>query len=185
MEEKLFISAQQFLEDSVSLAYKVVDSGYKPNFIVALWRGGTFPGCVMQELLEYHGIENDHIAIRTSGRNNDQTKKKEIKVYGLHYLVEQLKKEDRLLIVDDVYDSGLSIKALIDTLKEKTGKNYPHEVRVATVFYKPEKNETNRKPDYFVHETDRWLVFPHEFIDLSRAEIEKSKGKKIAKMMRE
>ena len=75
-----------------------------------------------------------------------------------------------MLIVDDVYDSGLSIEAVIDNLKLKARKNTPH-IRVATVYYKPGNNKTDRTPDYYVHETDQWLVFPHELDGLTIEEI--------------
>ena len=47
----------------------------------------------------------------------------------------------------------------------------PAEIRIATVYYKPTRNRSRLKPDFFVHETDRWLVFPHELQGLSEAEI--------------
>ena len=40
---------------------------------------------------------------------------------------------------------------------------------------KPNQNKTNRKPDYFIHETDKWLVFPHELEGLSAEEIIENK----------
>ena len=46
---------------------------------------------------------------------------------------------------------------------------------VATPYYKPNKNESKYKPDYYLHETDQWLVFPHELEGLSLEEIQKNK----------
>ena len=37
------------------------------------------------------------------------------------------------------------------------------------------KNKTKRKPDYYLHETDKWLVFPHELEGLSMQEIKDNK----------
>ena len=54
--------------------------------------------------------------------------------------------------------------------------NFPAtEIKVATTFFKPSQNKTDRKPDYFLHETDKWLVFPHELEGLSSDEIIKNK----------
>jgi hypothetical protein len=47
----------------------------------------------------------------------------------------------------------------------------PRDVRVAVPWYKPAENRTGRVPDYFLHETDGWLVFPYEMTGLSRDEI--------------
>ena len=49
------------------------------------------------------------------------------------------------------------------------------DLRVATVYFKPGNNRTGRGPDYFIHETDRWLVFPHELNGLTRDEIARHK----------
>ena len=76
-----------------------------------------------------------------------------------------------MLIVDDVWDTGLSIDAVIEHLAEESRRNTPHDIRVATAYYKPQNNKTDRAPDFYVHETDRWLVFPHELHGLEADEI--------------
>jgi hypoxanthine phosphoribosyltransferase len=73
--------------------------------------------------------------------------------------------------VDDVFDSGSSIKAVIETLRKRMRRNLPDDIRVATPWFKPKKNVTGIIPDYFIHETDQWLVFPHELDGLTRQEI--------------
>src|ERR1700704_4911309 len=64
--EKVFISADSLLCDSMDLAMRIVRSGFKPTFLVAIWRGGAPIGIAVQEVLEYHGVIVDHIPIRTS-----------------------------------------------------------------------------------------------------------------------
>lgn len=66
MTEKVFVSAESLLRDSRELAVRIVRSGFRPTFRVALWRGGAHIGITVQEVLEYHGIHTDHVAIRTS-----------------------------------------------------------------------------------------------------------------------
>ncbi len=105
-----------------------------------------------------------------------------IRVHGLNYIVKNADAAHCLLIVDDVYDTGLSIKAIIDSLNRLSRRNTPHDIRVATVFFKPGNNRTERRPDYFVHETDKWLVFPHELKGLSPEEIARHKPE-IARVM--
>jgi hypoxanthine phosphoribosyltransferase len=78
--------------------------------------------------------------------------------------------EDSLLIVDDVHDTGISIEKIITDLKFACKKNTP-EIRVATPYFKPKNNKTNKIPDYYLYETDKWLVFPHELEGLSLEEI--------------
>ena len=78
------------------------------------------------------------------------------------------------MIVDDVFDTGLSINQIIDDIKKACKKNTP-EIKIATPYFKPSKNKTDRRPDYFIHETDKWLVFPHELHGLSIDEIRENK----------
>jgi uncharacterized protein len=171
LAEKYFISAQQLLDDSFRLGLEILDSGFRPDFIVGVWRGGTPVGIVVQELLDYFGVSADHIAIRTSSYEGIGKRSHSIRVHGLNYIVKNVNAEHSLLIVDDVWDTGLSIDAVIKYLGEESRRNTPYDIRVATAYYKPENNKTDRAPDFFVHETDRWLVFPHELHGLDRDEI--------------
>ncbi len=173
--EKTYISANQLLEDSFRLANQVYDSGVRPTHIVGIWRGGAPIGIAVQELLEYRGVNSDHIAIRTSSYSGIDTQEPIVRVFALSYLVNTINPDDALLIVDDVFDSGRSIQAFIHELALKCRHNMPRTVRIATVYYKPARNKTDLVPDYFVHEADEWLVFPHELRGLSEEEIRQHK----------
>ena len=76
-----------------------------------------------------------------------------------------------MLLVDDVFDSGRSISAILEKLRTKTRRNMPDDIRIACPWYKPRRNKTDIAPHYFVHETDDWLVFPHELKGLSKDQI--------------
>ena len=97
------------------------------------------------------------------------------RVHGLHYIIENINAEDALLIVDDVFDSGRSIRAVLHELAEKTRRNMPVNIKIACPWYKPGNNKTRIVPDYYVHETDKWLVFPHELAGLTIEEIREGK----------
>ena len=92
-------------------------------------------------------------------------------VYGLNYLVKNLTHEDRLLIVDDVFDTGHTIAAILAELKSKTRRNMPGDVRIAVPYYKPTRNETELVPHYYLHETAQWLKYPHSLEGLTPDEI--------------
>ncbi len=169
--DKHYITAADLLRDSFELAEQIFSSGFRPNFIVGVWRGGAPVGIAVQEYLEYKGLESDHIAIRTSSYYGIDQQSKEVRVHGLQYIVDRANHNDHLLIVDDVFDSGRSVAAVLKELKEKSRRNLPDTIRVACPWYKPNKNQTTLVPDYFVHETDQWLVFPHEINGLTEAEI--------------
>ncbi len=176
---KRFIRADDMLRDSFRLAASIHAAGFKPDFLVGLWRGGSAVGIAVQEGLEYFGTRTDHIAIRTSYsgalRYSEMVSKAdEIRVHGLQYLLENLCSHHSMLIVDDVYSTGSSVKAVIDQLARKTRRNLPGDIRVASVWYRPTPR-TLRTPDYFVHETDDWLVLPYELSGQSLEELRENR----------
>ena len=176
---KRFIHADDLLRDSFRLAANIHAAGFKPDFLVGLWRGGSAVGIAVQEGLEYFGTPTDHIAIRTSYSGAHRysgmvSKADEIRVHGLQYLLENLCSHHSMLIVDDVYSTGSSVKAVIDQLARKTRRNLPGDIRVASVWYRPTPR-TLRTPDYFVHETDDWLVLPYELSGQSLEELRENR----------
>ncbi|MCZ6727468.1 MAG: phosphoribosyltransferase family protein, partial [Acidobacteria bacterium] len=74
--------------------------------------------------------------------------------------------------VDDVFDTGHTIQALIEHLREKVRRNLPGEIRVAVPYYKPTRNRTELVPDYFLHQTEQWIKFPYSLEGLTREEIQ-------------
>lgn len=181
---KQYVQPDELRLDSFTLGAKVMDSKFRPDFMIALWRGGAPIGCYVHELLKYCGLQVDHIAIRTSKYTGIDQASATVKVHNLGYVTEQLCKETKLLLVDDIFDTGLSIDAVIRDLAERLGPNMPLDVRVATIFYKPIRNKTTRVPDYFVHETTRWVVFPHELEAMTLEEVELAMGKQIAEIVK-
>ena len=170
--EKVFIEADELLLDSYRLAAQVIQANFKPSFMIAIWRGGAPIGIAVQEFLQYRGIESDHIAIRTSSYHGIDDQASQVQVHGLNYLAKNVIYEDRLLIVDDVWDTGLTIEAVIKELSRRARLNTPKEIRIAVPYFKPERNKTNLTPDFYVHEVDSWLKFPHSLEGLTIEEVQ-------------
>lgn len=174
-----FIAADDLLRDSFQLAANIYEAGFKPDFLVGLWRGGSAVGIAVQEGLDYFGVKTDHIAIRTSytgARSYSQmvSKADSIRVHGLQYLLENLCSHHSMLIVDDVYSTGSSVNAVIQQLTRKTRRNLPHDIRIGTVWYRPTE-KTLRTPEYYVRETRDWLVLPYELSGFSIAELQENR----------
>ena len=169
--EHQYLDAQQLLEDSFRLAERVFASGFRPSCIVAVWRGGAPVGLAVQEFFAYRDVQADHIAIRTSAYSGADERRREIAVYGLSYLVKHLSHEDRLLLVDDVFDTGRTVQAILRELRARLRRNMPAEARVAVPYYKPARNETGSPPHYYLHETSRWLKYPHSLEGLDAEEM--------------
>lgn len=175
MGEKVYISSEDLLNDSFTLGAEVIRSGFKPTIIIALWRGGAPIGIAVQEFLDFFGIKTDHISIRTSSYSKSHERSDDIRVHGMNYIIKNISSDDSLLIVDDVFDTGITIRTVIDQLREKARANCPDDIRVAVPWYKPEHNQTDREPDYYIHTTDQWLKYPFSLEGLSLDEIKENR----------
>ena len=180
MDNKRFIDEQQLLEDSYRLARQIYDDGFRPDFIVGVWRGGSTVGIYVQECLQYLGVETDHIAVRTSYRGRDDYLRRlqqggEIQVHGLQYLFENLDASDSLLIVDDVYSTGRNVNAIVERLNRQCKRNMARELRIAVPYYRPVADADALAPDYYLEQTADWLVLPYELTGLSREEMTQHK----------
>lgn len=177
--KKTFVAANHLLLDSFQLAANIHESGFRPDFLVGLWRGGSAVGIAVQEGLDHFGVKTDHIAIRTSYRGQATYSEMvdsadTIRAHGLRYLHERVCEHHSMLIVDDAYSTGSSVNAVIDQLAKKSRRNLPHDIRIATVWYRP-TDRTIRPPDFYVHETSDWLILPYELSGLSIEELRENK----------
>lgn len=179
--EKQFLSEQSVILDSFRLGVTIHSSGYRPTFIVGLWRGGSTIGIYVQECLQTLGVETDHIALRTSYQGLSHYQETlsapdlKVRVHGTQYLLETLNADDRLLIVDDVLSTGRNVTAVINRLQSHLKRNMPNEVKVAALWHRPSHDKTGLEPDFSLHTTQNWLVFPYELNGLSMEEIQEHK----------
>ncbi len=176
---KHYVSAQHLLDLSFLLASKVFDSRFRPTWVLGIWRGGAPIGIAVQEFFKYKNITTNHIAIRTSSYKGTE-QNSTISVHGLEYFVKNANTNDPILIIDDIFDSGKSCKAILEKIKLKMRANTPSVIKIATVFWKPKNNKTDIVPDYYCLITDKWVVFPHELEQMTFEEIVVSKGQTIA-----
>ena len=172
--DKTVLTAQDLLEDSFRLGVEILESGFEPTLIIAIWRGGTPVGMAVQEILDYCGVSSDHIAIRTSSYVGVD-ERGAVAVHGLNYIIKKVCYDDRVLIVDDVFDTGNTIAAVVQELTRRARGNTPEDIRIAVPWYKPSRNETDLVPDFYLRETAEWLVFPHELDALTPEEMQQSR----------
>ena len=168
--DKLYVDARTLLLNSLKLARQVWEDGYRPNYLVGVWRGGTPPGVAIHEFFRLHGEDPYHTTFKTQSYVGMQRGGGRVEVKGLGHLIDVITAEDRILIVDDVFDTGHTMVAILEQIRERARRNSP-ECRVATVYYKPDKNETSLVPDYYAVADNRWIVFPHELEDLTEDEL--------------
>lgn len=174
---KTFVTARALRLESVRLARRIWDDGYRPSYLIGIWRGGTPPGIVMHEYFRLRGHDPYHTTIKTQSYRGMQRNEGTVEVKGIEHIIDVIEASDQMLLVDDVFDTGHTMAAVVDTIRRRARRNTP-EMRIATVYYKPLRNETEMVPDYFQVETDEWVVFPHEIEGLTREEI-RAKGEAV------
>lgn len=173
-DEKVHIGARQLLLESVRLGRRILEDGFRPDFLIGVWRGGTPPGIAIHEYFRMQGHEPYHTTIKTQSYRGMQRGDEGVEIKGLEHVIDVVEAEDRLLLVDDVWDTGHTMAAILAAIRRRARRNAP-DCRVATVYYKPARNETDLEPDWHEVADDRWIVFPHELEGLTEAEI-RAKG---------
>ena len=167
LNDKHYLSADEYLRDSWRLAADVRKSGWKPDILIALWRGGAAVGVSLHEFFKSSGWNVQHIPLKCASYTGIGENAGDVvftlgdEIFGL------LRPGDRVLVVDDVFDTGKTAKAVKARI-DAAGA----EMRMACVYWKPEKNRTDLKPDYFVKDVGNdWIVFPHEIEGLAPEEL--------------
>ena len=143
-------------------AERIRSSGFKPDVIVGVSRGGWLPARVLSDLLENPSVASVraefYVGIGETRCEPKLTQAVSVVVAG-----------KRVLVVDEVDDSGESLKLVNAHIMERGAA----EVRVATLYHKP---ESAVKPDYYGSEVTKWIVFPWEIKETVRKIWEKHKN---------
>jgi len=164
--DKIFITANDYLLDSFRLARMILDSGWCPEDLIALWRGGAPVGVAVHEFLHYHGLRPRHRALKCQSYTGIQAHSHTVVFENADEIFKSITRGSRVLIIDDVLDTGNTARAVFERLAP-----FEADVRLATVYWKPNQNQTDITPDFYVRETDRWIVFPHELDGLTPDEV--------------
>jgi hypoxanthine phosphoribosyltransferase len=152
----------------LSQAGKIHQSGFKPDIIVGVTRGGWAPARVLSDFLGIPELATLGVEFYL-----DVAKTRNEPVLTQH--VSTAINGKKVLLVDDIADTGKSLR-LSKTHVQQQGAT---EVRIATLYYKP-LSET--KPEYYEKETRRWVVFPWETKETIRKIVEKHRDKGAIKV---
>lgn len=163
---KRWVSGDELFAGAFRLACRVYRSGYRPDVILSLWRGGAPIGLAVDEFFRYHGLEVRHTVLEVKSYHGMERRTAPV-VEDMSRLLRQIPRGGRVLIVDDIVDSGSTVAAIRQRLARRT-----RHVRVAALFFKPEAvGDEASTPDYFIYRTRCWVVFPHELADLTDREL--------------
>ncbi|HBD12375.1 MAG TPA: hypoxanthine phosphoribosyltransferase [Porticoccaceae bacterium] len=173
MDNKIFINANQLLSDAFTLGKAVWDSGFRPDLIVGLWRGGSPVAIAVHELFARLGVNVDHLPLRTRLYSGIDQRAQSVEITGMEYVNQRIGAIKNILLVDDIFDTGTSMSAVVSQIESDL--NSATETRIATVWFKPTHNKSKLRPDYYVHSTDKWIVFPHELCDIAATDLFENK----------
>ena len=142
-------------QDSYDQCYfvyeQIVSSNFKPDVIIGVARGGWVPGRLLADFLHIKETVNIKVeAYELIGETDVEasvTQDIQVNIEG-----------KKVLVVDDVADSGESLVAVYNSLKARNTES----VKTATIYYKP---RSAIKPDYFAEETTAWVIFPWELFE--------------------
>ena len=173
---KLYISADQQCRDSFALARNIWDTGYRPDLLIGLWRGGTPIAVAVHEFFVYKGHACANLPVKCSSYEG-MSRTDNLKIDLPENFRSYLTPGKKILVVDDVFDSGKTAAGLKQFLLDSGC-----EPKIATLFFKPKNNQTSIVPDFYLKSTDEWIVFPHELEGLTVEEI-RCKDPEIAKLV--
>ena len=154
----------QIYEMLLNLAEKIRKNNFKPDIIVGVSRGGWPPARVMSDLLDNPNLANVraefYLGVAETKGEPTLTQPVSMTIAG-----------KKVLVVDEVADTGKSLKLVKEHIIEKGAT----EVKIATVYYKP---WSIVKPDYYERETSKWIVFPWEIKETVRKIVKRCREKR-------
>jgi uncharacterized protein len=165
---KVFVNSKELFNYSSDLG-KLIFNEYKPDAIIGLSRGGNTPSIIIHEFLNYKGVMCNYYNISCKSYNSNNTQNNNVFIDCTDYTITNLQDCKKILIVDDVFDSGLTIMNVLNYLSKHHILSY--NIKIATIFYKPQNNKTTITPNFYIRETNNWIVFPHELVGLNDTEV--------------
>lgn len=143
MVEIIYVSWREVVDLCYKIALDIANSGYEPNVIVAVLRGGVVPALILSDILgveEFYAVRMKHWGIAKE-------------VYTIP-LVEQLPQKklqgSKVLLVDEVADTGKTMVKALEELK-KLGAE---EIRSAVLHL---KSSSIIIPDYYAVKLEKWV----------------------------
>ena len=181
---KEFLPYDQVRNNSLKLAHKIYLDGFEPDVIYVSLRGGAYIANVISEYFkiarkDVHPVLYAAVVARSY---TDIRQRDRVMIDGWTYSPEHLRHGDKILLVDDIFDTGRTINYLVEVLLEK---GIPRkDIKVVVHDYKYftyHEEQLPIQPDYWCRkftitkpEEDRWIHYmSHELIGLSNEELEK------------
>ena len=180
--KKEFIDFKDIRCNSLKLADKIYNDGFIPDIIYSCLRGGTYLANIVSEYFKVVEKEKRILyAAIVAHSYKDSGEQEEIQIDGWTYEPSLLRKSDKILLIDDIYDSGNTINVLVNILKAYGLKSVNIKVAVYNYKYYKYKEQKEIKPNYYCkkqiinnEEDNTWMHYlTHEILGMSLEDIEK------------
>lgn len=153
--KKYYYSKEQFEKDLQDIIRQMAVDNWKPDLIIGPARGGLISAVYLSHYFDVK-MAPVCLSLRDFRTNPDDT----------HIPVKNIEEYRRILVIDDIIDSGATMRVLLPLIEEKHNLANELEIKVATLFYNC-TNEFKQRPDYYVNvldkaKQDEWIVFPVE-----------------------
>lgn len=183
---KEFLKYESVRNNALKLAKKIYDDGFIPDVIYCSLRGGAYMSNIISEYFKilckvkkFHPVLYAGVVARSYSDIAQHTK---VFIDGWTYPPENLRPGDKILLIDDIFDSGRTINCLVETLMNTRGiprediKVVVHDYKYFTYF----KEQLPIQPDYYCRkfeiktpEENRWIHYlSHELVGLSKEELQ-------------
>ncbi|MCI1209224.1 MAG: phosphoribosyltransferase [Treponema sp.] len=181
---KEFLTYDTVRNDALKIAHRIYNDGFTPDVIYTSLRGGAYMANVISEYFrivrkDYHPVLYAAVVARSY---SDIRQREKVMIDGWTYAPDHLRHGDKVMLVDDIYDTGLTINSLVEQLLEhgiprKDIKVVVHDYKYFTYH----KEQQPIQPDYWCRrfeitkpDEDRWIHYlSHELVGLSKDELEK------------
>jgi hypoxanthine phosphoribosyltransferase len=180
---KEFLRFDTVRNNALKLACRIYREGFIPDVIYVSLRGGAYLGNVISEYFKIvqKGERPVYYAAVVARSYTDVAKAEKIRIDGWTYSPEHLRVGDKVLLVDDIFDSGRTINYLAQVILDKGIPRKDLKVAVHDYKYFTDKEEQLPvQPDYWcrkhevsVHDEGRWIHYmSHELVGLTESELE-------------
>ena len=182
---KEFLQFDTVRNNALKLAYRIFNDGFLPDVIYVSLRGGAYLGNVVSEYFKivHRGEHPVYYAAVVAHSYSGVGKSEEIRIDGWTYSPDYLRVGDKVLLVDDIFDSGRTINCLAQVILDRGIPRKDLKIAVHDYKYFTDKDpQLPIQPDYWcrkheksVNDEDYWIHYmSHELVGLSEEEIVKN-----------
>ena len=174
MSEKLILSWDEYNKTVEKLAIQIHDSGYKPTILIGIMRGAAPMIDVLSRIFK---LKCAYLAVESYSGKGVEDEQGDI-VFSREMSSIAPNMGGRILLCDDLSDTGITFNKSIDWLKKyEPIKDKIEEIKTATLF---KKKKSSFEPDFCANKLpdNPWIVQPFEIYEELRIEEIKKKHQK-------